>query len=483
MIITCPNCAARYDVDDDRFTPNGRSVRCTACGESWYVPAPEPLDIEPVEELKPAQRAKDKGEWTEETQKSSRAASRLKVKAIEEDDAEADPDEDSLFDDPSPSGVGDDPPRDARGRFVPRKKQALKEEPVEKGWRKGKQFIVEDEEAEEARRPFFKRAKKKREEEFREEEASERRSALREALRFGDSADDEDAAVDERDADASGYNGRRRPGRRARNDLDDLDGDDFDLDNERFSDDDYDARAMEREAAIVDADWEDVDESGARARGFGRRIRAERRRATAVARVEDVRPFNSDYFDDEFFASLRVTPKELERALRKARRRAEAREKNRMTPLRAFGWTAWVLMVAGVLYGVFAYRNDIVRIAPQTADAYAVIGIDANPYGLAIDNVRHRLAMSTAGPTIEITGSLRNDSDAPAAAPLLQAEALGPRGELLSRWTFTASEEAVEEGQSVDFVTRAPAPEGVAEVALSFAPPQSVVTEIFSDRE
>ncbi|MEQ8934230.1 MAG: hypothetical protein RIE56_00370 [Amphiplicatus sp.] len=225
------------------------------------------------------------------------------------------------------------------------------------------------------------------------------------------------------------------------------------------------------EAVIVDADFQDVD-SGAEdtERGFGRRLRAERRRATALARIEDLEPVAERLFNEEFFAALRVQPKELERAIRKARRRAEAREKNRMTPLRALGWSVWIGIVAATCFVAYAYRNDIVALWPKAAGAYAVIGIEANPHGLRIEQVAHRLAMSTAGPTIEITGVLRNDSNAGVTAPLMQAEALGPKGELLARWTFALDASEIGKGASADFVTRAPAPEGVVEVALSFAP-------------
>ena len=35
MILTCPECATRYFLDDERFGTGARSVRCASCGASW----------------------------------------------------------------------------------------------------------------------------------------------------------------------------------------------------------------------------------------------------------------------------------------------------------------------------------------------------------------------------------------------------------------------------------------------------------------
>lgn len=463
------------------------------------MPAPELLDMEPLDEGPPKRRKKtskkksaakstsvEKAEETEdETDADDADRPRMKVgfaevedegdlpksrnkrRAAADDDVddereskrgarktsakskrydEDEDDDDSLFDEPPAKSrakprwrdddvEGDEPP--TKKRFSGRDEE---DEPVEKGRRKSRRLVDDEDDDEVERRPFFARKRGQKDSRHGSE-------PVRESLRFADEDDDIDA-----DFEADGYDERHDMGR----------------DDER-----------DNGAYIVDADWEDVEDADIdRPRGFGRRIRAERRRATALARMEDVRPLDPRSLDEEFFAALSVTPRELERAIRKARRRAEAREKNRLTPLRVFGWTAWAALVAGALYAMFIYRNEIVKVAPKTADAYAVIGIDANPYGLAIENVRHRLAMSTSGPTIEITGNLRNETEGGVTAPLLQAEALGARGELLARWTFAASETQVGQGEMVDFVTRAPAPEGVAEVALSFAPERSVIDNI-----
>jgi predicted Zn finger-like uncharacterized protein len=37
MIVTCPGCGARFRVDPARLGPEGRRVRCSACGHRWLV--------------------------------------------------------------------------------------------------------------------------------------------------------------------------------------------------------------------------------------------------------------------------------------------------------------------------------------------------------------------------------------------------------------------------------------------------------------
>src|ERR1700754_2905408 len=42
MILTCPQCATRYQVDGSKFPAAGRSVRCAKCGHVWHQIGPEP---------------------------------------------------------------------------------------------------------------------------------------------------------------------------------------------------------------------------------------------------------------------------------------------------------------------------------------------------------------------------------------------------------------------------------------------------------
>lgn len=38
MRLTCPNCGARYEVDDAMIPPDGRDVQCSECSTTWFQP-------------------------------------------------------------------------------------------------------------------------------------------------------------------------------------------------------------------------------------------------------------------------------------------------------------------------------------------------------------------------------------------------------------------------------------------------------------
>jgi predicted Zn finger-like uncharacterized protein len=50
MILTCPECATSYFVDDSKIPRDGRIVKCANCGARWTATLEAPLDLESSEE-------------------------------------------------------------------------------------------------------------------------------------------------------------------------------------------------------------------------------------------------------------------------------------------------------------------------------------------------------------------------------------------------------------------------------------------------
>ncbi|SEP16166.1 MJ0042 family finger-like domain-containing protein [Methylobacterium sp. ap11] len=63
MLIVCPACASEYTLDADKIGPAGRTVRCAACREPWFVAAPaaEPALSPPGEAVFTAAQAAASG--------------------------------------------------------------------------------------------------------------------------------------------------------------------------------------------------------------------------------------------------------------------------------------------------------------------------------------------------------------------------------------------------------------------------------------
>ncbi len=53
MILTCPSCDTQYFADDSTIGESGRTVKCAACGHSWFVP-PEGTVVAPRVAAMPA---------------------------------------------------------------------------------------------------------------------------------------------------------------------------------------------------------------------------------------------------------------------------------------------------------------------------------------------------------------------------------------------------------------------------------------------
>lgn len=45
MRLTCPNCGARYEVDESMIPAAGRDVQCSNCSTTWFQPGPRVEEV------------------------------------------------------------------------------------------------------------------------------------------------------------------------------------------------------------------------------------------------------------------------------------------------------------------------------------------------------------------------------------------------------------------------------------------------------
>ncbi len=87
MRITCPNCDAQYEVDDNVIPKEGRDVQCSSCGQTWFQKSVAQLEAEG----KPV----DRGQPKETAETVVKATSETESRPVQEPDSHATPETDS----------------------------------------------------------------------------------------------------------------------------------------------------------------------------------------------------------------------------------------------------------------------------------------------------------------------------------------------------------------------------------------------------
>ena len=114
------------------------------------------------------------------------------------------------------------------------------------------------------------------------------------------------------------------------------------------------------------------------------------------------------------------------------RERAALRQKVRQA---AAAGAVWAGLAAGfvLLLGVTVLlRQDIARLWPRTAGAYAMAGLPVNLVGLTIENQHAQPQLQDGHAALVISGALRNIRDRPIVAPPLRISLLNTAGRSLA---------------------------------------------------
>jgi hypothetical protein len=144
-------------------------------------------------------------------------------------------------------------------------------------------------------------------------------------------------------------------------------------------------------------------------------------------------------------------------------------EESRRSESSALIFAAVVATLIGAM-ALIGLRDRIVRIAPLAAAPYAALGLPVNLDGLALSDVRSRVAMEGARKVLLVEGeivNLRRDAN---FAPPLALSVRGADGLDKYAWTTRAPKARLEPGERIAFHARLVSPpENGAEVLVHFA--------------
>jgi predicted Zn finger-like uncharacterized protein len=139
------------------------------------------------------------------------------------------------------------------------------------------------------------------------------------------------------------------------------------------------------------------------------------------------------------------------------------------------GWLLLGLVVAGVLAGGWAFREQVVAQVPQAAQIYKLAGVEvpALGAGLELRDVTRTRRLVDGRSLLVIEGRVFNTTAQPRQLPPLEVTLFDAAGDEVARWRVQTDQRTLEGGQSAGFETRQEnPPETAREFALSFAEPR-----------
>ena len=192
-------------------------------------------------------------------------------------------------------------------------------------------------------------------------------------------------------------------------------------------------------------------------------------------------PLDIDWADSEFGPVLDGAPAPVEpvvptkrasswRAVRPSKPRPARR---RAAPRPVSGRTATAFLLAALaavgLFGALG-REAVVRVVPDLAGLYALIGLPVNIRGLEFRHVVGRSDIDDGMPVLAVEGEIANVAPRRVEVPALRLALRGAGRDELYAWIVAPPKRAASPGESMRFRARLPAPAADAkEVTVRFA--------------
>jgi predicted Zn finger-like uncharacterized protein len=123
---------------------------------------------------------------------------------------------------------------------------------------------------------------------------------------------------------------------------------------------------------------------------------------------------------------------------------------------------AWPTLVVAATLGLaaagYAFREPIVRLAPQSAALYAALGLPVNLRGIDIRNIRSRMIDDGGVNVLVIEGELVSVAKERQVVPRLRFAVIGEKGQEIFTWSTQADKAQLQPGEAMPFRRRLAAP-------------------------
>jgi predicted Zn finger-like uncharacterized protein len=152
--------------------------------------------------------------------------------------------------------------------------------------------------------------------------------------------------------------------------------------------------------------------------------------------------------------------------------RAKTETSRRMREAVAVGvvWAGMAAVLVLTIGAALVFRVDVVRLWPQTAAAYAGVGLPVNQLGLAIEGLTVETALKDGHAAYSVTGTIRNVEGHTITSPPLKMILVNKAGRPLVTKIARPADPRIPPGESRHFGLVIPDPPSTAaELEVSFA--------------
>lgn len=132
-------------------------------------------------------------------------------------------------------------------------------------------------------------------------------------------------------------------------------------------------------------------------------------------------------------------------------------------------WAGMAMVFLALIGSAVLFRVDLVRLWPQSATAFAAVGLPVNPVGLVIEQVKAEPTLKDGHAALSITGVIRNVVDRSVTPPPVRINLYTPQGKRVGGQIALPGQAVIPAGQTRHFaiaVLDPPSSTGNLEIAF-----------------